>query len=143
MPSNAVSRQKVQVWIYDPVSRQVLLLLTQERGAHGSFWQPVTGSVEPGEALDQAALREATEETGLEFRGPPQVLDYCFEFEGWGGLNRETAFWLEARSGTVKLDPREHRDFKWASRHEAEGQLKFETNREALRRLIKITSKGE
>ncbi len=132
---------KVQVWILNSRTSEVLLLKTQERGEHGSFWQPVTGSVEEGETLEQAALREATEETALRFAGPPRSLDYSFEFEGWGKLRRETAFWLETAEGRekleVKLDPKEHKDFRWAPIKQAEGELKFETNREALRLLAK------
>jgi len=41
---------------------QVLLL---ERTDHPDYWQSVTGSQSPGETLYQTALREVSEETGL------------------------------------------------------------------------------
>jgi dATP pyrophosphohydrolase len=41
---------------------QVLLL---ERADHPGYWQSVTGSQNPGETLHQTALREVSEETGL------------------------------------------------------------------------------
>ena len=42
---------------------QVLLL---ERVDHPSYWQSVTGSQHEGETLAQTAIREVTEETGLD-----------------------------------------------------------------------------
>src|SRR5574340_1339219 len=42
---------------------EVLLL---ERADHPGYWQSVTGSCEPGEALRDTALREVREETGLD-----------------------------------------------------------------------------
>ena len=44
------------------VDLQVLLL---ERADHPGYWQSVTGSQHPGETLLQTALREVSEETGL------------------------------------------------------------------------------
>lgn len=41
---------------------QVLLL---ERADHPGYWQSVTGSQDPGETLYQTALREVSEETGI------------------------------------------------------------------------------
>ena len=41
---------------------QVLLL---ERADHLGYWQSVTGSQNPGETLYQTAIREVSEETGL------------------------------------------------------------------------------
>ncbi len=44
---------------------QVLLL---ERADHPGFWQSVTGSQDEGETLEQTAVREVEEETGLDAR---------------------------------------------------------------------------
>lgn len=44
------------------VDLQVLLL---ERADHPGYWQSVTGSQNPGEVLYQTAVREVSEETGL------------------------------------------------------------------------------
>ncbi len=50
------------VVVYTP-ALEVLLL---ERADHPGFWQSVTGSQEPGETLRETAIREVTEETGID-----------------------------------------------------------------------------
>jgi 8-oxo-dGTP pyrophosphatase MutT (NUDIX family) len=134
---------KVQVWIYrqdEQNELEVLLLkLTPERGG---FWQPVTGGVDPGEALNTAALREATEETGLPYAQAPVPLDYSFQFFSPRHQSNceEHAFSLEvphhSKKEEVRLDSREHTEFKWVPASLAERELKHPSNAEALRRLI-------
>lgn len=59
------------------VDAQVLLL---ERADAPGFWQSVTGSREPGETLEQTAIREVDEETGIDATR--------FELTRWGIENR-------------------------------------------------------
>jgi ADP-ribose pyrophosphatase YjhB (NUDIX family) len=70
-----------------------VLLVRQSYGKR--YWSLPGGSVEPGESIDQAALREVKEETGLDVRltrlvgvysKPVQdALAVCFEAEVLGG----------------------------------------------------------
>lgn len=53
----------VAVAVVDPAARRVLLL---HRTLHWTGWEPVKGSVEKGESVEDAARREVREETGLE-----------------------------------------------------------------------------
>ena len=131
-------RAKVQVWIRRPGPQgfwQVLLLLT--RPDRGGFWQPVTGSVETGESLPEAAIREATEETGIHFSAQPRELGVQFTFrDRWEKDSEETAFELEAPADAkVKVDPSEHVDFVWLTSDEAKSRLGYPTYVEALGRL--------
>lgn len=135
-----MGRQKVQVWIVSRTREGWKVLLLHMLPERGSHWQPVTGSVEPGEALPQAALREAGEETGLSLESAAlQPLGFEFEFEKSGIRLHETAFWIESRldpsTASVKLDPREHFEFRWCSFKEATALLSFESNRESLHLL--------
>jgi 8-oxo-dGTP pyrophosphatase MutT (NUDIX family) len=123
---------KIQVWIH----HQGDVLLLKTNAARGGFWQPVTGSVEKGEELPAAALREATEETRLEFRGQPKRLGEPFCFENHGKQCEETGFSLEAESREVTTDPREHDGFRWVSPKEARKLLKFDSNRDLLEELV-------
>ena len=126
-------KSKVQVWIHSP--RKVLILKTNEK--RGYFWQPVTGGVEEGEDLAAAALREASEETGARFGQPIVPLGYRFTFERKGRPIEETVFALGTdQEFDVRLDPAEHIEARWVSPEEALELVKFESNREGLRRLI-------
>ena len=132
--------RKVQVWIHTlGADGRPRVLLLKTNPARGSFWQPVTGGLEAGETLEIAALREATEETGLNFSGPPIPLGYEFTFPSRWAPNdvvEETAFTLQILSvAAVTLDPREHVEFQWLEPKQALSLLKFESNREALNRL--------
>jgi 8-oxo-dGTP pyrophosphatase MutT (NUDIX family) len=153
---------KVQVWIAsrDPKRPNAgwKVLLLKMRKDRGGYWQPVTGSVEKGERLPKAALREAVEETGIEFPIKPQSLGECFRFESrWGGMAEEHGFFLVApltakgELPKVRLDPKEHTDYEWVVPSQAGKRLGFSSNRrmlkvlrERLRELQKIkTSKGK
>src|SRR5206468_6327134 len=96
---------------------QVLLL---ERADRPGFWQSVTGSQEPGEALAATAAREVREETGLEpadYSLSDWKLENVYEiYPVWRtrygpGVthNTEHVFGLELPAPVeVKLSPREH-----------------------------------
>lgn len=133
--------KKVQVWI---LSRDKKVLLLKTNAARGAFWQPVTGSVEEGEEVEAAALREAKEESGLTFMAPPKSLGFEFYFEAkWakGKKVHETTFMLkwdgESKDAQIKLDPREHDSYVWAAPQDALKELKFESNAQALKLLMK------
>jgi len=130
--------QKVQVWIHARTMRgvrKVLLLRTIEK--RGNFWQPITGKVERGETPVMAALREAHEETGIQFVQKPRSLNYKFFFTTEeGSVAEEFCFALEIyQTRKIKLDPKEHVESKWVEVSEAMELLKFDTNREGLKRL--------
>jgi 8-oxo-dGTP pyrophosphatase MutT (NUDIX family) len=136
---------KVQVWVHSldahGVRHVLLLRVTPERG---SFWQPVTGGVEAGESLENAAFREVTEETGVStWAGPVEPLNYQFEFRGRFGDAIETAYAIQTLSKLPKitLDPREHVEYEWVTPLKAMSLLKFTSNQEGLRRLMDLWQK--
>jgi 8-oxo-dGTP pyrophosphatase MutT (NUDIX family) len=135
---------KVQVWIYRAADQApakssgievLLLLLKPERGG---FWQPVTGGVDKGESLTQAALREANEESGLRFEAVPLSLDYRFTYMAKDREFEEHGYALKAASSQVKLDPHEHVDHRWVSVQDAAEMLKHPSNAEGLSRLLDL-----
>ena len=143
------SFRKVQVWIWSGTPDAPIFLvlhLLPERGGH---WQPVTGGVDEGETDDDAALRESTEETGLDFGGEkPERLGFEFDFSGTGPRAgqryHETTYALRARgkAPTVRLEKREHTQSRWVSAEEARALLHFESNAHALEILVARLSQG-
>jgi 8-oxo-dGTP pyrophosphatase MutT (NUDIX family) len=133
------SRVKVQVWIFARDERGgYLFLLLKTRPERGLFWQPVTGGVEPAELIEDAALREAHEETGLDFRGIPWSLGHEFSFEAREMKFHEHAFAVEAVAARpVTLDTREHCEFKWVRAEEAMQLVKHASNVEVLKILVR------
>ena len=137
-----MEKLKVQVWIHFRAPEGLLVLLLKMNEERGGFWQPVTGAVEDGESLASAALREASEESGLAFDGAPIELGMEFTFEGRGPRAgqqfREHVFGLLSRTPMpVRLDPREHDEYRWLAPREARALLHFEANAEGLEALLR------
>ena len=133
---------KVQVWLFragESGSPEVLLLRTTPE--RGGFWQPVTGSVEPGESNAAAALREAGEETGVRLSMDDVVpVGHVIEFESrWGGRAREEVFVARVCNDVlIEMDPREHVEFKWVEASQADSLLKHEETKICLERASKF-----
>jgi len=127
-------KKKVQVWVR--AGAEYLLLKTNSK--RGDFWQPVTGSVEAGETPEAAALRELTEETGLSPHVELSSVLNAFEFESDGKLFREYPFLAKvdpASREKVRIDPKEHTEFKWVSFGQALELVKHESNARVLREI--------
>jgi dATP pyrophosphohydrolase len=123
---------------------EVLLL---ERADHPGFWQSVTGSQDEGESLRETAVREVSEETGLD-ANLYTLVDWQAQniyeiYAKWqhryapGTLhNTEHVFGLELpRVLPVQLSPREHLSYKWLPWQEAAGLVFSPSNREAILQL--------
>ena len=133
----------VLVVVYTP-ALEVLML---ERADRPGFWQSVTGSCTEDETLEETAVRELREETGLDAR--------TYELTDWGrhneyeiylhwrhryapGVthNREHVFGLEVpRPVPIALAPREQLAYAWLPWREAADRAFSWTNAEAIREL--------
>jgi 8-oxo-dGTP pyrophosphatase MutT (NUDIX family) len=135
--------KKVQVWVVryrDENKFEALLLKTVE--GRGGFWQPVTGKVEEGESILAGAVRELAEETGIQAETCDLIdIKFEFQFQGRWGPAIETVFLLKpikaADSGEILLDNTEHVEYAWMDVNEALGMLYFESNLQALWKIIK------
>jgi dihydroneopterin triphosphate diphosphatase len=136
-------RQKVQVWLYyqNPQTQSTYFLLLLTLPERGSFWQPITGGVEEGEVLDEAAKREVKEETGLELDGMPQALGSSFEYERNGVHFTETGFFQEIPfNGTlpprIRLASYEHSDYRWVKAKTAIQMVGYQSNIQMLNLVL-------
>ncbi|MBP8814080.1 MAG: dihydroneopterin triphosphate diphosphatase [Laribacter sp.] len=126
------------------IDLQILLL---ERADAPGFWQSVTGSLEEGESLPEAAWREVAEETGLTAgRMHDWQQQNVWEiYPRWRhryapGIthNTEHVFSLEVPAGlSVRLAPGEHTAACWLPWQAAAAQAFSPSNAEAIRALAR------
>ena len=120
---------------------QVLLL---ERTDHPGYWQSVTGSQNPGETLHQTALREVSEETGLN-AADYSLTDWQIEnqyeiYEEWRWryapdvkINTEHVFGLCLPDiMPVKIAAREHLNYIWLPWQQAAEKVFSRSNADAI-----------
>ena len=133
----------VLVMVYTPDLRVLLL----ERADRPGFWQSVTGSQESGETLEQTAIRELKEETGLDakqYRLEDWHMTHRFEiYKHWSGRyapgtthNTEHVFGLRVPAEMpIRISPREHLAYAWVPRDDAIDKVFSWTNAAVLRAL--------
>ena len=140
------------------VHTRELDVLLIERADKPGFWQSVTGSKDTVEEdLEQTAVREVAEETGIVI-GSPEVplanlrdwnLRNVYEiYPVWrhryapGVIhNTEHVFGLQVpRSMEVTLAPREHTRFEWLPWQEAADRCFSSSNAEAILMLPRFVS---
>jgi dATP pyrophosphohydrolase len=127
--------------------RGEVLMLERREPAH--FWQSVTGSLEWRESPRRAAERELYEETGLQAAGRLVDLHHTERFRivpPWRAryapsdqINTEHWFSLRLENRRlIRLQAREHRNYRWVPAVQA-ARLAFSwTNRRAIERYVGV-----
>ncbi len=135
--------ESVLVVIYT-MNRDVLLM---ERSDHPDWWQSVTGSLEPGETPEQAAMREVAEETGLNVRDYALTdwqysNDYeifaCYRHRYAPQVTRNTEHvfgLLVPERMAITLAPQEHLQYVWLPAQRAVDQCFSPSNQAAIHLL--------
>ncbi len=128
---------QVEVIVFKVIDNRPVFLLLKRQPNRGGFWQPVTGGVEAGENLKEAALREMLEETSIkDYIKVYEALHY-FEFEANGGFGwmKEYVFGVQISADVEAVISDEHSEMKWCSLDEALELLKYESNKVGFRKL--------
>ncbi|MES2211646.1 MAG: dihydroneopterin triphosphate diphosphatase [Pseudomonadota bacterium] len=124
-----------------------------ERADWVGFWQSVTGSIEPGESLLEAAARELFEETGF---GPAhgQLIDagyretydifprFRYRYDPEISQGTLDVFWfvMNAQHAPI-LAPAEHLDYTWLHLNDAQLKVIAGPNRTAIERWLMLEEK--
>jgi dATP pyrophosphohydrolase len=131
----------VDVWPYRVVDGVVDVLLLHRAPGHvlPGLWQGVSGLVEEGESISDAALREVREETGFD---TPVIeafyhLDYVSEFywEPSDALMASAYFALRIAPGLDPVLSEEHDEFRWLPIEDALAMAVWPGYREAISRI--------
>ncbi|MGZ5034079.1 MAG: dihydroneopterin triphosphate diphosphatase [Usitatibacter sp.] len=142
-----MTEPKIPVSTLVVIHTPALEVLLLERADYPGFWQSVTGSQHPGEALRDTAIREVGEETGLDatrFDLRAWNLQNVFEiYPVWRhryapGVthNTEHVFGLRVPQPLpVRLAPREHLAYAWLAWREAADRVFSWSNRNAILEL--------
>lgn len=131
----------VAVWIFRRRGGMLELLLLRRAADRylGGMWQGVTGSIEAGEHVATAALREVHEETGL---GPGAIevfydldmVNSFYEPEA-DAVMTEAVFALRVTGSAQPVISAEHDALRWVSPDEARRLLVWPAWRVALDRI--------
>jgi len=136
---------KIPISVLVVIHTPALEVLLLERALRPGYWQSVTGSVErPDEPLEQAAVREVREETGIA-TAPAKLLRWNVinTFRIWGEwshrfvpgttYNTEHVFSLQIPEAVpVTLAPGEHLAYVWLPWREAAHKCFSWSNRDAI-----------
>lgn len=136
------TRLKIQVILfYRDANKNKFFLLLKTNKKRESFWQNITGGVDPGESYIEAAIRELEEETSIQENLIINIQESKLSFnfhDQWGYDVTEKVFFIEVKDGSlIKIDPAEHDEFKWENIIKKDS-VKFESNYIALQEAEKL-----
>jgi 8-oxo-dGTP pyrophosphatase MutT (NUDIX family) len=108
----------------------------RQRQRDGVSWTLPKGTPNPNETLEEAALREVAEETGLQVRllAPLEAIEYWF-VQGGARIHKTVHYWLmEPVGGDLDRHDHEFDEVRWVPLVEAPALLTFETERALVAR---------
>lgn len=106
----------------------------RRRSRDAVTWTLPKGTPDPGESVEETALREVGEETGLEVRIVErlQSIEYAFVQDGTRIHKTVHYFLMEPVGGDLSRHDAEFERVRWVPFDEAPGLLSFATERELV-----------
>lgn len=133
----------VAVWLFRrrDAADEILLLRRAPERHLGGMWQGVTGSIETGERVAAAALREVREETGFASGAVEAFYDLdmvnVFYEPAADAVLAEVAFAMRVSADAAPTLSAEHDALCWVSPDEARAMLVWPAWREAIDRIAR------
>ena len=111
--------------------RPQLVIGSRRRERDGRTWTLPKGTPERGETIEETALREVAEETGLLVRitGPLEDIEYRFVQSGTRIHKTVHYFLMEPVGGSLDRHDHEFDQVRWIDFADAPAMLTFETER--------------
>jgi 8-oxo-dGTP pyrophosphatase MutT (NUDIX family) len=115
-------------------SRPSLVVGMRRRSRDAVTWTLPKGTPDPGETIEETALREVGEETGLEVRivAPLPSIEYAFVQDGTRIHKTVHYFLMEPIGGDLARHDAEFERVRWVAFEEAGALLSFATERELV-----------
>ncbi|MBI2782170.1 MAG: NUDIX hydrolase [Chloroflexi bacterium] len=115
-------------------TRASLVVGMRRRARDSVTWTLPKGTPDPGETLEETALREVGEETGLEVRivEPLRSIEYDFVQDGTRIHKTVHYYLMEPTGGDLSRHDAEFERVRWVPFDEAGSLLSFATERELV-----------
>jgi 8-oxo-dGTP pyrophosphatase MutT (NUDIX family) len=113
-------------------------------GKSGTTWTLPKGTPNDGESLEQTALREVAEETGLEVRILDSVgaIEYFFTQDTERIHKTVHYFLMEVTGGSLEAHDHEFDEVRWMPIDEARRLMTFETERQIVEEALPVVNRG-
>lgn len=114
------------------------LLVLLIKPANRDYWQLPKGGIDPGESIEGAAVREVTEETGVEASILTDLEPITFFYQRHGQKYMKTVdfFLMDYQSGSLENHDHEVDEARWFHPEEASATLTFESERNVVKAAL-------